>query len=96
MKVVGDSDFKGDIVLKQGGLKLKSIRDTTTDEKGVLMIKKNGEVVNGGVLKDIIYSEMIFELACAQDLLGNVLYSKPYWEANIDNGMFLLQKKLYE
>lgn len=80
------------IVLKQGGLKLKSIRDTTTDEKGVLMIKKNGEVVNGGVLKDIIYSEMIFELACAQDLLGNVLYSKPYWEANIDNGMFLLQK----
>lgn len=92
LKVNGGSNFKGNVVIKEGTLKLKSIRDTTTNEKGLLMIKKDGEVVNGGVLQNIIYSEIIYELACAKDALGNVLYRTPSWEANVDNGMYLLRK----
>ncbi len=92
LTVKGSSRFTHDIIVEEGDLKLESIRDTTVEEDGLLMIKKNGDVVNGGVLKDIMYMEVLPAVQCLQDLSGNIIYRSPYWEANVENGMFLLKK----
>jgi hypothetical protein len=92
LNVNGSSRFKNDVTIEEGNLKLNSIGDTTVDEDGLLMIKKNGNVVNKGGLKDIMYLEMLSPLSCMTDLNGNTVYQNPYWESNVDNGMFLLKK----
>ncbi len=90
-KVNGNSTLKGDVVIKEGDLKIKSIADTTLSGNGVLMIKGNGKIVNGGELKDIIYLETNPQINCLKDLNGNTIYMPPYWQANSNNGMFLLE-----
>lgn len=92
LTVKGTSRFRNDVIIEEGDLKLESIRDTSVEENGLLMIKQNGDVVNGGVLKDLMYLEMLFPLQCATDAIGNTLYQSPYWEANVNDGMFLLKK----
>jgi predicted acyltransferase (DUF342 family) len=60
-KVNGNSILKGDFVIKEGNLKIKSIADTSLPGNSVLMINKNGKVVNGGDLRTLLYTFPTFK-----------------------------------
>ena len=92
LRANGSSRFKDDVIIEKGNLFLNSIRDASTEEDGLLRIEKNGKVVNKGGIKDIMYLEILSPIYCATDADGNTLYHSPYWETNVNNGMFLLQK----
>ncbi len=88
-KVNGNSILKGDVVIKEGNLKIKSIADTSLPGNGVLMINSNGKVVNGGDLRNLLYSLTYLNEGCALDMNGGIIPAPPFWQAD-PNRMFLL------
>lgn len=80
LKVDGKSILKNDVLIKEGNLKIKSLGDTTLFEPGVLLIDKNGKVINGGDIKSLIYSFSANpQTPCPTDLNGNIIQSNPIW-----------------
>ena len=95
-KVQGNSVLIGDVVVKEGSLKVKSLGDTTQTEKGMLVVNKYGKVENGGPVQSIIYAEPAPPtFACPQDANGNTIISSPTW-INAPEKMYLLNHQCME
>ncbi|HRO76702.1 MAG TPA: hypothetical protein PLP27_11205, partial [Crocinitomicaceae bacterium] len=74
-------------------LRLKDLGDTSLQGNGVLLINKNGKVINGGNLLTIIYGGA--DPASPNDCdngLGVTTYSSPTWQ-NSPQQMYLLPKQ---
>ncbi|HLW40289.1 MAG TPA: hypothetical protein VKX31_07860 [Brumimicrobium sp.] len=78
-RVEKDLDVYGNLTLHQGSLKLKPLIDTSLNENGLLMIDQNGDVVNAGSIKSIVYESQPATQLCLSDTNGNIIYSTPYW-----------------
>lgn len=90
-KVLGKSTLIGDVIVREGDLKIRSIADTAATESGVLLIKPNGKVENGGSLKSLVYAETAQQIPCKTDFNGGIIYSAPYWQASASpQRMFLI------
>ncbi|MDF3029258.1 MAG: hypothetical protein K0S23_3565 [Fluviicola sp.] len=61
-----------------GDLFLKSLRDSTISDGGVLLIDSMGKVKNGGDLKSLVYSELALP-PCKDDAGGNITPALPVW-----------------
>lgn len=82
LKIDGKATLKGDVVIKDGDFKLKSLADPNATEPQLLLIDANGKVVNGGEAKSLIYAEAApAQLACKEDANGNQIDNAPYWIA---------------
>jgi len=89
----GDLNVLNNITLHDGILNLKPLIDTSLSENGLLMIKSNGDVINGGELHGLIYaSHTVAEMKCLTDLDGNIIYSAPFWQHDPQR-MFILNSK---
>lgn len=89
-KVNGKATLKGDVVIKEGDLRLKNIADSLQEGYGVLLINKNGKVVNGGSALNIFYDapNRPVELNC--EIIPN--FDFPQWE-RASMQMFLLPNR---
>lgn len=92
-RIDGDLNVQGGITLHDGVLNLKPLIDTSLSENGLLMIKNNGDVINGGELLGLIYEQdPVVVMECLTDLDGNIIYSPPAWQHDPQR-MFILNSK---
>ena len=90
-KVLGESTLIGNVVVKEGGLKVKSLGDTTLQGKGIVLVNANGKLSNGGDLKSAVYEDdYVSALPCLVDpITGTTIYQSPVWQHD-QQRMFLL------
>lgn len=89
-KVLGKSTLIGDVIIKDGDVKIKSLGDSTLVDDGILLINSNGKLKNGGEWRSLIYTEpqpQFYE--CLSDALGNPIHNAPAWRADPQR-MFLI------
>lgn len=71
LQVDGNTTLEGDLFLK-------SLRDSTLADNGVLLVDSSGKVKNGGDLKSLVYSQPALP-PCKDDAGGNITPASPIW-----------------
>jgi cytoskeletal protein CcmA (bactofilin family) len=90
--IQGDLEVEGNITVRQGALRVKSLIDTSISENGVLKVNEEGEIVNGGDLKYNVYKEIEETYHCAKDDEGGIIYEAAYWQ-NDPQRIFILNSR---
>ncbi len=89
-KVLGQSNLIGNVVVKEGDLKVKMLGDTTLPGKGVVLVNANGKLSNGGNIKSLVYEDdYTSPMPCLVDITGNIIYQNPTWQHDAQR-MFVL------
>jgi hypothetical protein len=80
-KVLGQSNLIGNVVVKEGDLKVKTLGDTTLQGKGVVLVNANGKLSNGGDIIKAVYKDNYNTSPCLVDPnTGNIIYQNPIWQ----------------
>ena len=90
--IQGDLEVKGNITIRQGALRVKSLIDTSLSRNGVLKVNEEGEIINGGDLKYNVYKEIEETYHCAKDVEGGIIYEAAYWQ-NDPQRIFILNSR---
>lgn len=90
--IKGDLEVEGNITIKHGVLKVKSLVDTSISDNGVLKVNDEGEIINGGDLKFNVYKEIEETYHCVKDAQGNIVYASAYWQ-NDPQRIFILNSR---
>jgi hypothetical protein len=81
-KVLGQTNLIGNVVVKEGDLKVKSLGDTTLQDKGIVLVNANGKLSNGGDIIKAVYKDNYNPASpCLVDPnTGNIIYQSPIWQ----------------
>jgi hypothetical protein len=84
LQVDGKTTLEDDLILK-------SLRDSTWVDDGVMLVDSTGKVKNGGDLKSLVYTQVTAVMPCATDMNGGYIQTAPFWQASSNpQKMFLI------